>query len=242
MTETTESPKVTPLTETVEFKAAVQHAIDKALPNIVKMIDAARGTVATSDDTHFAEKMAMAIAQLTDQGTGRKRIAPEILQQRAKAADRMVKLLIDARAKGNVPSYGMRNKAYLDEVLVYPSYIAPDHTQHQTEIDWPGVPNEAMVPINEVAKEIFAAYKESIGSIDKVVPDDILSVTPGGLTVRGGSRTMQKNRPLGTMEDRPDQPTSGTGGLSIKHKQNRPGQHKEINVLGTVAAPARQQA
>src|SRR5271157_2329418 len=49
-------------------------------------------TASTGDDG-LVERLALAIADISDQGTNRKRVAPEILAQRAKAHVKMVELL-----------------------------------------------------------------------------------------------------------------------------------------------------
>jgi len=148
----------------------------------------------------------------------------------------MLDLLVSARAEGRVASYELRNKVYLDEVLVDPIYMGPDKAPHPTQIDWPGVPNEAMVPINDTARDIHAAFIESIGSVVKLegISDEKLGVTPGGLVVKGGA--VQQRRELGNMGPQPDPQAEG---LRLRHKDNAPGNHKTIRVLGTVAAPAR---
>lgn len=235
----------TPITETPEFHKAVGDAVAAAIPalkqSILANIAAARGDAtapAQGTDQAFAEGLAMALAQLTDQGTGRRRVAPEVMRARAEAADRMMKLIIKAHADGKVPGYRLKAKCYLDEVLIDPVWIAPDHTQRPTEIDWPGVPNSAMVPINEAATEIHKAYSESIGTVPKEdqVTDGPFRVTAGGLVVKG--RPVAQRAQTGLRNGAP--PTAGEQGLRIRHKEEAPGRFKEVNILGTVAPPARE--
>lgn len=231
--ETTSTPEV-PLVETPEFKAALQEAVAQIVPDLLAQLSAARGAPA-SGDAAFADQIAMAIAQLTDQGTGRKRVAPEIIAQRARARERMTKLIVEARANGLVPTYQLRNKVYLDEVLVDPVYVDPaTKSVTPVQIDWPGVPSEAMAPVNDVARSIHGAFMESIGSVETGIPEDRLGVTAGGLVVKNGA--VQPRRELGSLDG---QPPSGGEGLRLRHKELAPAQHKTINVLGTVAAPAR---
>jgi hypothetical protein len=231
------------ITESPEFKAAVAAAAADAVQGIMAALTAGRevhGTAelpAASIDNKFAEGLAMALAQLTDQGTGRKRVAPEVVRQRAEARSLMENLIIQARAEGRVPRYQLRNKVYLDEVMVDPNWVNPaSKAVEKTEIEWPGVPNEAMVPMNEVAKEIFAAYIESIGSVISVVPAVPQYVTPNGLTINGRAPARR-----GTNLTSTDQAAPVGQGLRVAHK-DVPGQYREINVLGTIAPPARQSA
>lgn len=229
-----------PLQETPEFRKAVEEAVVSMVPALVAQLSAARGEPASGDQA-FAEKLAMAISELSDQGTGRKRVAPEIIEQRAKARTRMAELIVEARAAGLAPTYQLVNKVYLDEVLVDPIYMDPaTKAARPVEIDWPGVPNQAMSPVNDVAKGIHAAFMESIGSVvsaagvSHALPGpDRLGVTPNGLVVRNGA--VQQRREIGSLGTQP----SGGEGLRLHHKEAAPTVHKEIRVLGTVAAPAR---
>lgn len=227
--------------DTPEFKEAVQSAVLAMVPTLLGEIQAARGgapenSEKATDDKAFAERLAMAISELTDQGTGRKRVAPEIIESRAKARTRMTTLIIQARANGIVPSYQLRNKVYLDEVLVDPVWVDANRQAQPTVIDWPGVPNEAMVPTNDAAKGIYEAFAESIGSVapEHRLPEDKLGVTPNGLVVRNGA--VQARREVGTILDGGVREGEG---LRLHHKAEGPTKHKEIRVLGSVAQPAR---
>lgn len=232
-------------TNSPEFQKAVAEAVAGAIPalkdQILSHLAEARGAAPAASegtaDHAFANALAMSLAQLTDQGTGRKRVAPEILRARSEHRDCMTTLIIDARASGLIPVYSLKNKCYLDEVMIEPFYIAPDHTQRPTEIEWLGVPNEAMSPVNDIAQKIHAEFVGSIGSVakDDNLPERELKVTPGGVVVKG--RPMGRN----TAKNSVNQPAATSEGLRVRHK-DAPGQFKETHILGTVAAPARQTA
>ena len=232
------------LTESPEFKAAVSEAAAEAVKGIMEALTAGREAVGTTEapaasiDNKFAEGLAMALAQLTDQGTGRKRVAPEIVRKRAEARQLMENLIIQARAEGRPAKYQLRNKVYLDEVMVDPNWLNPaTKIAEPTQIEWPGVPSEAMIAVNDTAKEILGAYLDSIGSIVSVVPPVPQYVTANGLTVNGRAparRSTNLTSPGGS------EAPAGVG-LRIAHK-DAPGTYREINVLGTVAPPARQSA
>ena len=229
MTET-----ATPITETQEFKDAVAKAIGDAIPTIVAQLTKAKGDVPVSPgEQSWAEGLAMAIANLNDQGTGRKRVAPEIVKMRDEARKEMIKLLISAKAEGRIPLYTLRNKVYLDEILIDPIYIDPaTKSPRPTEIGWPSVPSEAMVPVNDVAKGIFEAFSKSIGSSEWNKPVDTFGITVGGLVVKNGA--VQPKRAVPSADGH-----IATEGLTISHRGGDK-KFKEIPVLGTVAAPARQ--
>jgi hypothetical protein len=228
------------LTETPEFQKAVADAVAKAVPDIVAKLAAARGGTPGTDDRAFAEGLAVAIAQLSNQGVGRMQITPpDVIERRKVARTKMTELLIAAKAENRIPTYKLRNTVYLDEIKVDPIYVDPaSKKQMPTEIDWPGVPNEAMVPANETALAIHAAFCESIGTLPKehLIPDRAMSVTANGLVVRAGSLAMRPASVLG--DDRTGAAAPFGEGLRVKGRGG-PGEHKEIRVLGTTAPPAR---
>ncbi len=253
-------------TNTPEFRAAVAKAAaqaavimrDQILADLKGAGIGPQGPIIVPDtasaipqDRDFAGALAMAIAELTDQGRT-KRLAPEVMRARLAARDLMHKLVADAkadwtrcmqngereRAEAFMPAYELRNKVYLDEVLVDPIWIAPDHTQRATVIDWPGAPNECMIPLNDIAKAIHKAFLDSIGTVPKnhQIPDEAgkqLYATPGGLVVHGRAPA---RRETGVRQD--SRGPVGEG-LNIRHRGGA-GSYKEVNILGTVSAPARQ--
>lgn len=221
-----------PLNDSPEFKEAVAAAVAKAVPEILEKLNETRG------DASWAQTLAMAIATVSDQGTGTKRrVPPEIMKARDDARARMVDLIVAARAAGRLPSYRLTNKVLLDEQLIDPVWIDKNHTAQPTEIDWPGVPNEAMVPLNDVAREIHAAFVESIGSIAKEhqLRYDPLKVTKGGLVVRGAPSAASHETTL----ERVNAQAKSDEGVRVKHK-DQSGRYKDVNVLGTIARPAQQ--
>ena len=220
--------------------AGIASATDAITERILKQLTTARGNSEAVDeagDQGFAQALAMAIANLTDQGIGFKKVSPEIVRARAEGRERMVELLIAARAEEQIPVYNLRNKVYLDEVLIDPIYIDPaSKEQRQTEIEWQGAPNEAMVPVNDVAKGIHRAFMDSIGgrSTRNYEQKGLAGVTGGGLVIRSGSKAV---RPITALGDKA--PVITEGGLKIPHK-NQGGRYVEKNILGTIAPPARQ--
>jgi hypothetical protein len=248
------------MTQSPEFQAAVAVSVQAALADILPKLQGAHvaaGTAPQGDTADFANQLAMAISQLTDQGTGRSRVAPEIMASRQKARERMINLLIEARAEGKTASYRLKNKIHLDERIIEPVWIDAHHTARPTEIDFPGVPNEAMTPINDVAKAIYAAFMESIGS---VVPGkgvdghglpgiETLAVTPKGVVVRNGavSRTMAAKAVVseGPMQSAYEAEAPHVNGAGPEptvtiHHEGQPGRYKDVAILGTIQPRARQ--
>jgi hypothetical protein len=234
------------VTETEEFKAAVAKAASDALAELLPTLKKAREAHGTEEegsaDPTWMRALAMEISQLTDQGTGRRRVAPEVLRSRQMAREKMTNLIVDARAAKKTATYRVKAKILLADRVVEPFWIASDHTAQPTIIDWDGVPNEAMVPENKTATAIHKAFMESIGNSARVVPEDALAITPGGLVVHGGAAGLSSGkRQVQVPEAKHTGDASPEGGLNI-HNKNAPGRFVEKRILGTIADPARQTA
>lgn len=243
-TKTPQQPLLPPnFNETPEFKAAVGEAAAAALRTLVDEMKAAQSAdakPATADG--LLSGLALELAELTSQNSGRKYLAPEILRQRAAAGERMMDLIKQASTKRQLPTYRLTNKVHLDDQVVEPFFVGPDHVARPTEIGWPHVPNDAMVPINETAKAIYTEWLASVGNIEKPVADARLGITAKGLVVKGGA--VQNKREVGnpqfgqnTMEgtDFTDKPS----GLTIAHA-HQAGQQSPTHILGTIQPAATQ--
>ena len=249
MAEAARKDDISRMTETPEFKAAVAEAAAKAAADAIAQLTKAGslGAGALGDDaTALFSKMALAIAEISDQGSNRKRVAPEILAQRERARAHCVELVMDAqehvktaRAKGDkatetkyLPEYRLVAKVALNERLIEPFRRLPDKTVAANEIVWTGIPNEAMRPINEVAKKIFAAFKESIGSMERLATADNrpLVVTAAGLVVKGDPPKRREgfSESVPSFKDELEVPDNNDPNAPF------------VRVLGTVADPARQ--
>jgi hypothetical protein len=259
--------KTAAMTQSPEFKKAVADSVTSALAELMPQLSAARqsaGTASESGDRSLMQELAMAISQLTDQGSGRSRVAPEIIQQRADARKRMTDLIIEAYAEGKVATYQLRNKIHVDDRIIEPFWIRSDHTSQPTEIDYPGIPNEAMVPMNDTAKAIFGAFKDSIGSVHAgkgkdghMLPEmERLGITPKGVVVRNSAVSQSAARatpagrdavPMqwedGKMPAYEAPQVNGDVPVTVKiHHENTQGRYVDKHILGTIQTPARQTA
>lgn len=255
-----EAPKL-PLTETPEFKAAVKSAVVEAAPSIIAAALAEMGKTkpvagvdASTQDffANMSQTIAMAVAEISDQGTSRKRVAPEILASREAAEKKCHELIRqahlkvkEARHSGNKdqesvwsPEYKVVSKVYFGERMIEPFRRNPDKSVVAQEIIWFGVPNDALRPVNPVAVEIYEAFKDSVGSTGRlksirgahggIVAQDTRPVwmTPGGLVVKGDPPPKAfVAAPLA--ED------------DLGFKDNNDPNAPEVHVLGTIAAPAK---
>jgi len=240
-----------PIEETAEFKAA----ISQALAEVSKEMQIKTASADPGMQT-FADMLAQAIASLTDQGTGRKRVAPEIIKARIDARNKMNEIITAAYKKCeqankdfdngdinkvqyneivslNTPVYSLKNKVHLAEQVIEPFFVGPDHVARPTEIEWPGIPNEVMTPQNEIASEIHNAFLESIGSVDWKAPEQPMYITNKGLVINGAPSAS------GRLHQTPMSGPEQESGLKLRGREMA-GTLKTINVLGTIAAPALQ--
>lgn len=232
-------------TDTPEFKEAVKiaaaEAVKLAAPQIIQaykaeILSSAAAPSASGDGHDFMGKLALAIGELNDQGSGRKRVAPEILQQRARAHEKMVALLEQMEILGKKPRYRLVSKVYLDEQFIEPWRRDPATKKAVPQtIKWSDIPSEAMVPINDDAKAVFALYRESLGSVERVagLPARRAYLTSRGLVVEG---TAPAPRRLTGEDVLPDPAVDASAMDSSGFNPNAP----EIRILGTIAPAAKQ--
>ena len=183
----------------------------------------------------------MAIAGLTDQGSGRKRLSPDVVKARENAFERMMDRIDEAHKAQKAPLYRLTGFVILDSgdpkighIRIPPVWIEPQtHIHKPQEVGWPGIPNSMMVPINETAEGIYAEYLKWIGE-DAAHTPRVDRVTHGGVVV------MQQNS--GPAPGPARTPTGeALGGVQIMRDGRLGAPSRQLNVLGTVAEPAREQ-
>jgi hypothetical protein len=242
------------MTSSPEFKAAVAGAVAEALASIAPELEAARTqAVSGRDSGDWADKLAMSISELTSQGTGRVRVSPEEMQRRSEARKKMISLIIEAKAERKVATYQIKNKIFLNQRIIEPFYMNRERRMCPTEIDFLGIPNDVMVPVNETAKAIFAAYRDSVGVVrgargvtNPLPGEDEIGMTHGGLVVRNKAVTNTQRAHGAAVSEHPVEgpmPAYEEDGhdlqpLVIKSDKDKM-QYTEQHILGTIAAPAR---
>lgn len=240
----------TDFTQTQEFKSAVQEAATAAAAEAMAKLMADfkpasddRGASVDSESDAWAKRLATYIANLSDQRDGRKFVAPEIVEDMRRARDRMHALLHAVRDRGLRPEYTVIAKTQLNEQLIEPFTQTDDRKVKATHIVWTGVPNEAMRPLNDVAKEIFAAFSDSISGKALELNQDQrpIFLTYSGLVVNG---TPPARKTIGGGEVNRDFSFSDQmvvvdeSAIGDPYDRNAP----HVRVLGTLADPARQNA
>lgn len=248
--------KTVDFTETPEFSAAVARAAELA---VAKALEGARSHGMLPDTTGGAQAMlsqlALTLAEVNNQGQPNKIVvAPEVMRARAAAHQRMVQLLVDAhhnseeaRSRGNRdeaarwrPRYRLLKECYLGDRVVNPYRVGRNKEAIPQEITWSRVPNLAMSPLNDIAKQIYAEFRASIGNTDKVIDvSPLMSITAGGLIVHGKALDTQR-RTVRMEEDEDEYLVDGDvssfdqpvpDGLGIVNDDPR---NRSRNVLGTI--------
>lgn len=212
---------------------ALRAEVEKSVLSEIASARVEAGTVAapTSEtDGSFAKGLALAIAQLSSQGTGKKPyVAPEVLEKQAEAKQHMISLLVKARAEGVMPGYRLTIPMYLSERLLQPQW-RDDATKQMkdTEVNWAGIPDQSMQPLDETAAEIYAAYLNSIGAVPPGAPSEAPMINHNGTLVRGMNADQRAQvRPASAGMDDPRRIGGGA-----------PKQGKYVNILGSIADPA----
>ena len=214
-----------------EVQKALSDAAAKGAALAVAEITRQNGGVPTDAMALFSG-LASAIAEMSMQGRpGPKPISPAEKAKRDAAHERCVRLVLKARRENAEPEYRLISKVYFNERLIEPYRRLPDKRVVPQEIVWTGLPNESMVPVNDIAREIFSAYKESIGSVELIPTLDNrpVWVTQSGLTVKGDPPKRAFVAAPQAFDDR----------LGVRHDNNNPTE-AYVRVLGTIAPPAKQ--
>lgn len=223
------------------FADAVTAKVAELLPNLMAQLEHARveagstlnplnpaAVVEKREDRALLEGLAHAMAKASDPGNKRRIVSPEVMKQREEAAERMRALLIEYRAQGRMPAYRVLGKLFLAETLIDPQYRGDNGEMKDQEINWNKVPNQAMDPINDEAKEIFKQFLLSISSVPRdITKDPAPWVMTAGQLLRGKPGTMRA-------------PTVGQGDSFDPRRIDSAGKptRKTINILGTTAEPA----
>lgn len=163
----------------------------------------------SSDATALFQGLALSIAEMTHQ-TNRthKPVDPKVLAARAAGLDRLEALLAQiardrkdiedqswetesekqAAIKSVTPRYRVISAVNLDDDLIMP--VVKNLATKQAEpvaIFWAKAPNDALAPLNDIAKEVHAAFRDSRGARTVFEKQSIKPTwtTENGLVVQG---------------------------------------------------------
>jgi len=231
-----------------ELDLRVARAVQAALKPVMEALAETKGQPVAGDTNSILSGLALAIAEINDQDSGRpKRLSPAEMARRAHARAQMEESIAEERRKAaeykkrtkqdkdpgpDAPHYLAVGKLFLAEQVIQPFEVdSATKKPHGVSFRWLGAPNEAMRPINDAAKRIYDLFIESIGGPGKsVVSATQPWISAGGLVIDGIGG-------IPTHRAAPD-PLELAGDLTLGPGQYDP-RRDNINVLGTVAPPAR---
>lgn len=171
--------------------------------------------------------LVVAMKKVMDPQSQRRIFSPEEISAMERARNEMIRLLIEVDERREKPIYALRQKTFLGEQLIEPQYQDPTtKAMVRQKIIWNRVPNEAMIPVNDWAKKIHAAFMASIGgaSMNKNITSSF--VLHGNFIRQSAPEDVA---PVGNA-----QPVNvSVGGDDLEPVDYS----KPMNVLGTIAAP-----
>lgn len=221
-----------------EIEKRTEERFSKLLPGIIAATMAQMGSLRAADGNPLAvdatayDGLAHAIAKAADPGNTRQIVPPEQMRRRQEGRKAMMDLISsyhernvagDAEA---MPVYQVIRQVVFAETLIEPQYHDPvsKKMMHQ-EINWPGIPNHGLLPLNEPARAIHAQFLEWVGDPP--------------LAVRGTKApwVLSANKIM-RGRDMPEAPMAPVG-LPLDPRRHQPGDApKRQAVLGTLHTPA----
>lgn len=198
----------TPITETPEFKAALKEAVAEALKGFAP---AAAQSAMPEGAMGLFREMALAIAEMTHQGDKRSRpVDPKVLMAREAAQKELNEALHqvalarkaaadkkydseeerDEAIRAVTPRYRCIAMCVLDDVMIVP-WKRNDATKKMEPVPfyWAQEPNDAMIPLNDLAKEIHKLFRRSRGARSDIEKRSVKPAwaTDRGLIIEGGT-------------------------------------------------------
>jgi len=253
------------ITQMPEFQMELAKATAEIHDRIMAEVSALLSKKESRPDSDDSEihKLARAIAasnaEMADQGTSRKRVAPEILEARMQSDRLMHKLLEAAQTlpKGERPLYRVRSKGYFGDRLIEPYQRLGGGKVVPTQVTFMSSPNLALEPLNKAAVAIYAAFIGTISGGDQTingygsVPDPLGAkpfwMTNNGAVISAPTATAREHgmimepEPISLDDMRRETPDVGDGrrlGGAVEIISVDDPRATKIPVLGTIAPPA----
>lgn len=251
----------------VEFQLAVQAEVQRQIAGVMakfsvnEPITVGGGLGGGPEEAGLKDlfrQMAMSIAEVGDQGSGRRRVAPAVMAARSAAKDRMTSSITKfmdivraAQARNdrrtvelNYPHYRATGKMYLGDTMIEPYTVDPvTKLPKSVDIYWLGPPNPNLSPINAPAEEIYRHFCDWVGLSHEGREEKPLWISAGGLVI--ASNAVPAHR-LAMPEGGGGPALKPEFGDALMGKQEKSSLNASditkprINVLGTLAAAATQ--
>lgn len=222
------------------FKAEMAEVLAKALADGA----VAKGGESPTDVRTLLSELTVAISGVSPDGASRRVIPPKEADRRKAAQERMGDLLISNREKRVRAHYKVVKKTVLDGHVLEAWVPGENGKFIPNEIIWRGAPNTALRPVNDEAKEVYAAFLESIGGTTKDASgaQDMPSwMGLGGLTMGTSVPRSMQERGLAIDAPAPMELSDLMPANSVISSVDDPNAEL-IPILGTSAEPARRSA
>ena len=227
-----------------EINAAAEDRVKAMMPGILAELTKTLLAAKTNDgqaptvsaqDTTWMQGLATAIVGAADPRNKNRSVDPAVMAARKDAHKRMIALLTKAHAEGGEkPIYLVKVKMFLDNTKIDPEWRDASKQFHATKIAWDRIPNQGMLPQNDLAKEVFAEFERSIGTVSAEGVPDAPWMNPGSPWVQTAEGIVL-GRPL---MDVPEiaQAAGGAKIFNDPRVAGLPGEgRKETRVFGTIA-------
>lgn len=244
----------TPMSETPEFQMELAKATteihDKVMAEVKAMMAGVASVGQGSDIKELARAIALSNAEIADQGTNRKRVAPEILESQHQSFLKMHALLEKAQSlpASKQPRYAVAAKVYVGDRLIEPYQRLSGGRVEQTRILFLSAPNLGLKPINEAAKEIYDAFVGSLSARETSItgwggskfstPNEVNAppvwMTKNGAVISSPTATALEHDQVMT----PEIGDGDNGPQAEEQMAMDDPRRRTINVLGNIAPPA----
>ena len=240
----------TPVTETKEFK----EAISKVKDEIIASLKGSTSTI-SGDAMDLFRQMALSIAEMNHQGDRRHRpVDPKVMAARAQAQEELNELLDAVRLKVKQardavyeteeekeaavrklsPKYRAIAVCVFDDVIIQP-FRRNEATKRAEPIEfyWLNEPNDALVPLNDIAKQIHKLFRKSRGARTDIEKRSFKPawMTDAGLIIEGGTAPQRR-----AIESKQAPVRDADGDLDIPAILDPDA--PTVQILGTKTAPA----
>jgi hypothetical protein len=142
-------------------ESQVEALIEKRLSEMLARVN-------VNQPSSDAEALGKSIAINTAKLAGKKSVDPDIVVAREKKWAEMEAEISAAITNGERAEYKLvRDKTVFlpagkGYTMIESHFQGSDRMWHETVFAWPGIPNEAMIPVNETAKRIHALFLKAI--------------------------------------------------------------------------------
>ena len=148
-----------------EQEAELQARVDARVKELFQQLAAEASDKPDTGISGLMSDLVVAMKKMSDPQSQKKHLSPEELRLMEEGREEMVRHIMEAHERNEWPRYRLTRKVYLAEQKIEPQVLdASNRKMVPQDVDWRGVPSEAMVPINEAARKIHAAFMKSIHS------------------------------------------------------------------------------